>query len=125
MDILEKAQAMERKGIHVIHLEVGEPDFDTPSCISEAATRALADGQTHYTHSMGILELREAIAAHYARTYDVQVDPDQVVVGNGTSPLFSSFYRRSLNPTTRSFSPTPIIAATPTLSISWAENQSL
>src|SRR5437763_1219033 len=98
MDILEKAQAMERKGIHVIHLEVGEPDFDTPSCISEAATRALADGQTHYTHSMGILELREAIAAHYARTYDVQVDPDRVVVGNGTSPLFFLILSALLEP---------------------------
>ncbi|MDX9785743.1 MAG: pyridoxal phosphate-dependent aminotransferase [Desulfobacterales bacterium] len=88
MDILEKAQAMERKGIRVIHLEVGEPDFDTPSCINEAAIRALADGQTHYTHSMGILELREAICAHYHRTYGVSVSPDQIIVGNGTSPLF-------------------------------------
>jgi (5-formylfuran-3-yl)methyl phosphate transaminase len=88
MDILEKAQAMEREGIDVIHLEVGEPDFDTPSCINEAATRALADGQTHYTHSMGTLELREAISSFYDRTYHVKVDPDQVVVGNGTSPLF-------------------------------------
>lgn len=88
MDILEKAQAMEREGIRVIHLEVGEPDFDTPSCINDAAVRALADGQTHYTHSMGILELREAICAHYHRTYGVTIGPDQVLVGNGTSPLF-------------------------------------
>ena len=88
MDILEKAQAMERKGIRVIHLEVGEPDFDTPSCINDAAIRALADGKTHYTHSMGIVELREAICAHYHRTYGVSVSPEQVIVGNGTSPLF-------------------------------------
>lgn len=88
MDILEKAQEMERRGIHVIHLEVGEPDFETPRCIKEAASRALADGYTHYTHSMGIVELREAICDYYHRTYGVTIHPDQVVVGNGTSPLF-------------------------------------
>lgn len=88
MDVLEKAQAMERQGIHVVHLEVGEPDFDTPSCINEAASKALASGQTHYTHSMGILELREAICAYYLKTYGVTIDPDQVIIGNGTSPLF-------------------------------------
>ena len=50
MDVLEKAHEMERQGIDVIHLEVGEPDFDTPSCIKDAAEKALRDGHTHYTH---------------------------------------------------------------------------
>jgi aspartate/methionine/tyrosine aminotransferase len=98
MDVLEKAQEMARRGIHVIHLEVGEPDFDTPACVNEAAGRALSKGHTHYTHSMGIVELREAICAHYFKTYGVRVDPDQVLVGNGTSPLFFLLLSALLEP---------------------------
>ena len=60
MDVLEKAHEMERRGVHVVHLEVGEPDFDTPRCIKEAACKALDNGHTHYTHSLGMIELREA-----------------------------------------------------------------
>ena len=86
MDVLERARAMEREGIHVIHLEVGEPDFDTPQCVKEAACKALNEGHTHYTHSLGLLELREAICRHYLATYHVTVSPDQVVVTSGTSP---------------------------------------
>ena len=88
MDILEKAQKMERAGERVIHLEVGEPDFDAPRCVIDAVTRAMADGQTHYTHSQGLLELREAISRHYQRTYQVAVDPERILVTNGTSPCF-------------------------------------
>lgn len=88
MDVLEKAQGMERNGISVIHLEVGEPDFDVPDCVIEALNRAMADGHTHYTHSLGIVELREAVCRHYAETYGVMVHPDQVLVTNGTSPAF-------------------------------------
>ncbi len=94
MDVLEKAHEMERQGIHVIHLEVGEPDFDTPQCIKAAAEKALRDGHTHYTHSLGMIELREAICEYYADIYHVTFDPDQVIVTNGTSPamfmLFST-----------------------------------
>ena len=86
MDVLERAHEMERQGIHVVHLEVGEPDFDTPRCIKEAACKALDNGHTHYTHSLGMLELREAICEHYLKTYRVSVDPGQVVVSSGTSP---------------------------------------
>lgn len=86
MDVLERACTMESEGTDVIHLEVGEPDFDTPSCVKEAIARALADGHTHYTHSLGDLALREAICAYYAETYGVMVHPDQVVVTSGTSP---------------------------------------
>lgn len=88
MDVLERAHEMERQGIDVVHLEVGEPDFDTPACIKEAACRALAEGHTHYTHSLGLLELREAICANYLANYGVTVHPDQVVVCSGTSPAF-------------------------------------
>lgn len=86
MDVLERAQELEREGVHIIHLEVGEPDFDTPDCVKEAACRALDDGFTHYTHSLGLIELREAICQYYHKHYQVSVDPDQVIVTSGSSP---------------------------------------
>jgi aspartate/methionine/tyrosine aminotransferase len=86
MDVLERAQAMELEGIDVIHLEVGEPDFDTPECVKEAVRKALDMGETHYTHSLGKLELREAICRHYLEKYGASISPDQIVVTSGTSP---------------------------------------
>ena len=86
MDVLEKACEMEKQGEHIIHLEVGEPDFDTPECVREAACRAINDGFTHYTHSLGMIELREAICDYYRDTYSVQVDPGQIIVTSGSSP---------------------------------------
>ena len=86
MDVLERAHEMERNGIDVIHLEVGEPDFDTPECVKEAVRRALKEGETHYTHSLGKIELREAICKHYHQQYGVSISPDQIVVTSGTSP---------------------------------------
>jgi len=86
MDVLEKANEMERRGINVIHLEVGEPDFDTPQCVKDAASKALQDGHTHYTHSLGMFELRKAVSQYYDKTYGVSVDPDQIIVCSGTSP---------------------------------------
>jgi len=86
MDVLERAHEMERQGVHIIHMEVGEPDFDTPQCIKDAACKALDNGHTHYTHSLGMMELREAISEHYLKTYSVSVDPDHVVISSGTSP---------------------------------------
>jgi aspartate/methionine/tyrosine aminotransferase len=98
MDVLEKAHEMERQGIHVIHLEVGEPDFDTPQCIKDAACKALDNGHTHYTHSLGMIELRQAISEHYLKTYGVSVDSDQIVISSGTSPamfvMFSAFLEK-------------------------------
>ena len=92
MDILEKAQEMERSGQDVIHLEIGEPDFDTPECIKEAGRRAMNEGFTHYTHSLGILELREAVAEHYHDKYKVEVSPANIMITAGTSPaLFMIF----------------------------------
>lgn len=86
MDVLEKANEMEHRGIDVIHLEVGEPDFDTPVCVKNAACKALEEGQTHYTHSLGMLELREAICRYYREQYAVEVEPDCILVTSGTSP---------------------------------------
>lgn len=89
MDVLERAQEMERAGESVIHLEVGEPDFDTPEAIKVAAVEALQRGETHYTHSLGTKQLREAVCAWYGEHYGVKdLDPDQVLVTSGTSPAF-------------------------------------
>jgi aspartate/methionine/tyrosine aminotransferase len=87
MDVLERAQTIERDtGVNVIHLEVGEPDFDTPPAIIEAAIGAMRDGDTHYTHSLGLLELREAIAAWYDTQYGVNISPEHIIVSCGSSP---------------------------------------
>jgi aspartate/methionine/tyrosine aminotransferase len=98
MDVLEKACDMECRGDHIVHLEVGEPDFDTPDCIKEAACKAIMDGFTHYTHSLGLLELREAICAYYFDTYRVTVHPDQIVVSSGTSPTMFMLFSALLEP---------------------------
>jgi (5-formylfuran-3-yl)methyl phosphate transaminase len=94
VEVFERAEELERQGHDVVHLEFGEPDFETPAVIREAAIRAIRDGRTKYTHSLGILPLREAIAEHYLKTYGVAVSPDQVLVTAGTSPamllLFTS-----------------------------------
>ena len=94
VEIFQRAQELEREGKDVIHLEFGEPDFDTPPVVREAAERALKDGRTRYAHSLGILPLREAIADHYRARYGVTVSPDQILVTAGTSPamllLFST-----------------------------------
>lgn len=86
MDILERAQVIEAAGHRVIHLEVGEPDFDMPECVKEAAVAAVRDGKTHYTHSLGLPQLRQAICDLYAREYGVSVTPNRVLVSGGTSP---------------------------------------
>ncbi|MBL7211476.1 MAG: pyridoxal phosphate-dependent aminotransferase [Desulfobacteraceae bacterium] len=86
MDVLEKAHELESQGRSIIHLEIGEPDFPTPDCICQAANEAIRRGETHYTHSLGIIELREAICQDYRERYDVNVDPGQVVITSGTSP---------------------------------------
>jgi aspartate/methionine/tyrosine aminotransferase len=92
MDVLERANEMERAGVDIVHLEVGEPDFDTPACVKAAACKALEDGHTHYTHSLGLFELREGICDHFQTTYNVCVDPEQIVVTSGSSPaIFLAF----------------------------------
>jgi aspartate/methionine/tyrosine aminotransferase len=85
MEILERAKQIERSGKQVIHLEVGEPDFDTPDCIKEAVIKAIKEGKTKYTHSLGLLELREKIAEYYLKEYKVTISPEQVIITSGTS----------------------------------------
>jgi aspartate/methionine/tyrosine aminotransferase len=86
MEVLEKAQEMERSGINVIHMEVGEPDFDVPTCVRDAVVDAVNNGATHYTHSLGNRDLRNEIANLYNKEYGVEFSPDQVVVTSGSSP---------------------------------------
>ncbi|MBN2496386.1 MAG: pyridoxal phosphate-dependent aminotransferase [Deltaproteobacteria bacterium] len=89
MEVMEKAAALERQGRSIVHLEVGEPDFDTPPAAVEAGIRALRDGHTHYTHSLGHPELREAISGWYRRKYDLEVSADRIVVTLGSSGALS------------------------------------
>ena len=86
MDIMEKANTLAASGRDIIHLEVGEPDFDTPECIRIAAANAMHQGRTHYTDSLGVPELREAIKEHYEKTYGITVDESCIVVTAGSSP---------------------------------------
>lgn len=98
MEVLERAHAMEKQGIDIVHLEVGEPDFEVPLSVKDSISRALDEGKTHYTHSCGDIELREAISFRYKKNYGVTVDPDQIVVTSGTSPammlIFSSLLEK-------------------------------
>ncbi|MFO8162996.1 MAG: pyridoxal phosphate-dependent aminotransferase [Thermodesulfobacteriota bacterium] len=98
MDILERASVLESQGQDIIHLEIGEPDFDTPQCIKEAGMKAIKKGETHYTHSQGILELRKAICQHYMNKYAVHVNPDQIIVTSGTSPALLLIFSTLLDP---------------------------
>jgi aspartate aminotransferase len=86
-EVLLKARALEAQGREIIHLEIGEPDFDTPSNIVEAAVKSLREGQTHYTPSAGIPQLREAIAQEISTTRGIEVNPGQVVVTPGGKPI--------------------------------------
>ncbi|MFH1639802.1 MAG: pyridoxal phosphate-dependent aminotransferase [Chloroflexota bacterium] len=85
--VLAQAQALEAKGMDVVHLEIGEPDFATQKNICEAATKAMANGFTHYCNSQGLLQLRQEIAREVKRTRDVTVDPDRIVVTPGAKPI--------------------------------------
>lgn len=86
MEILGKAKEMEQQGINVIHMEVGEPDFDIPTAAMEAGIEALKDKQTHYTHALGKYELRQEIAALYNKEYNVNITPERIMVTSGSSP---------------------------------------
>jgi aspartate/methionine/tyrosine aminotransferase len=86
-EVLSKAKALERQGRNIIHLEIGEPDFDTPKHVVEAAVDALRGGWTHYGPSAGLPELRDAIARYVSRTRGVAVQPEEVVVVPGGKPI--------------------------------------
>ena len=86
-EVLAKAKKLEAKGKEIVHLEIGEPDFDTPKNIKEAAKKAIDDGYTHYGPSQGLPEHRQAIAEYISKTRGIPVDPDEVVVTPGAKPI--------------------------------------
>jgi aspartate aminotransferase len=86
-EVLNKARALERQGKNIIHLEIGEPDFDTPANVIEAAVDALHNGWTHYGPSAGLPDLRKTIAEYVGRTRRVKVLPEGVVVVPGGKPI--------------------------------------
>ncbi|MEE9324986.1 MAG: pyridoxal phosphate-dependent aminotransferase [Dehalococcoidia bacterium] len=88
-EVLAKAKELEGKGVDVIHLEIGEPDFDTPRSIREAAINALNQGYTHYGPAAGLPELRSKIAEHVSSTRGIQVDSDRVVISPGAKPIMN------------------------------------
>ena len=96
--ILARARELEREGREVIHLEIGEPDFDTPLHIREAAAAALRAGETHYCPSAGIPELREEAARYLSTSRNVSVDPANVLVGTGAKPFLFFTILATCNP---------------------------
>ncbi len=98
MELLEKARMMELQGHRVIHMEVGEPGFETPDSIKSAAAAALAEGKTFYTHSLGIPELRRAISDEYAASCGIYIPPDRIIITNGSSAAFVLIFATLLEP---------------------------
>ena len=97
-EVLAKARALEAQGRSIVHLEIGEPDFDTPAPIRAAAVRALDEGFTHYGPSAGLPEVREAIAAFISKDRGLPVTPDQVVVTPGGKPVLTFSILACVNP---------------------------
>jgi aspartate/methionine/tyrosine aminotransferase len=98
MELLARARALEGSGRSIIHMEVGEPDFETPRPIIEAGKRALEQGFTHYTPAVGIRELREAIAQDYKKRFGVEVNPDRVLITPGSSGALQLIMGTVINP---------------------------
>jgi aspartate/methionine/tyrosine aminotransferase len=98
MDILEKIHKMEAQGIDVVHMEIGEPDFNVPECVNRVSCEAFARNETCYTHSLGDIRLREAISDYHKRTYNTIVDPGQILVTSGTSPAMLLLFSALVNP---------------------------
>src|SRR2546423_6643843 len=86
-EVLVRARALEAKGREVVHLEIGEPDFDTPANVINAAVKAMREGWTHYSPPAGLPAMREAIADHISQTRGVAVKPEEVVVVPGGKPM--------------------------------------
>jgi aspartate/methionine/tyrosine aminotransferase len=107
MEVAERAFAMERAGVRVDHLEIGEPGFPPPAAAVEACRRALAGGATRYTDSRGLAELRESICADLERRFGAAPSPDRVLVTSGTSPAMLLVFSLLLEPGDEVIVPTP------------------
>ncbi|MGH2351825.1 MAG: pyridoxal phosphate-dependent aminotransferase [Chloroflexota bacterium] len=86
-EVLARARALEARGRRIVHLEIGEPDFETATHVKSAAANALEEGYTHYGPSAGLLPAREAVARYVARTRQIEVAPDRVVITPGAKPI--------------------------------------
>lgn len=106
-EVLAKAKALEKQGKDIVHLEIGEPDFDTPKNIKEAASKALNAGYTHYGPSAGMPELRETIAQYISKTRGIDVKPDEVVVTPGAKPIMFYSIFALVNPGDEVLYPNP------------------
>ena len=106
-EVLAKAKALEKQGKEVIHLEIGEPDFDTPQNIKDAAAKAMSAGHTHYTPSAGMPELRQAIAEYVSETRRLDVKPEEVVVTPGAKPVMFFGILALVNPGEEVLCPNP------------------
>ena len=113
MEVLEEAIKLEQQGRDIVHLEVGEPDFPTPEVVVDAGIRALREGRTRYTHSLGHPELREAIASSYRKTYGVDVSSSRVIVTVGSSGAMLLAFAALLDPGTEVLMSDPHYACYP------------
>ncbi len=107
MEVMERAFELEREGAHVIHLEIGEPDFAPPPAAVEACAEALRAGHTRYTDSRGLPELRAAIAADCAQRSGTPIEPERVIVTNGTSPAMLMVFSLLVDPGDEVILPAP------------------
>ncbi len=98
MDVVARAKQLEASGRDIVRMEIGDPDFPTPDVIKHAAEAAMEAGDTGYTQSAGLPNLRDAIRDHYAHAYGVTVDPDDVIVTQGTSPAMLLLFGALLDP---------------------------
>jgi aspartate aminotransferase len=106
-EVLARARALERQGKEIVHLEIGEPDFDTPAHIREAAKRALDDGATHYGPAAGLPELREAVAKDIGATRNIPVTPEEIVITPGAKPIMYFVITALVNPGDEVIYPNP------------------
>ena len=106
-EVLARARELERKGKSIVHLEIGEPDFETPEHIKDAAIKALREGFTHYTPAAGMIEAREAVAEHVETTRKVRVDPGEVVITPGSKPIMFFGILALVNPGDEVIVPNP------------------
>ncbi len=113
MEIMERAKALEAQGRPIIYLCLGEPDFPTPEPVVESCVAALRGGATSYTHSLGTLELRQELVAHYRRRYGVSLTPERILVSSGTSPLMLLLFAALLEEGDEILLPDPSYACYP------------
>ena len=106
-EVLAKAKALEKQGKEIVHLEIGEPDFDTPKNIKDAAAKALSAGYTHYTPSAGMPELRQAVADYISKTRKLDVKPEEVVITPGGKPIMFFSILALVNPGDEVLYPNP------------------